>query len=142
MAWLIKYKNWLRKKSQDKESQRNQEIYRKWLSVHDIIESEQSIIKCIQRECFQEEISALKKEKAVKTSSNLQSLDPVFKDDLVCVGGRLKLASYEFDVTRNPVILPKCLRVSDIIIHGPFRTRVCSFFNSGEILDNTSKNAN
>ena len=116
VAWLIRYKNWLKKKNHDQELQRNPELRRKWLSVEEIIEAEHSIIKCIQHESFQEEISALKKDTAVKISSNLRSLDPVLKDDLLCVGGRLKLAPYEFDASRNPVILPKSHYVSDIII--------------------------
>ena len=51
----------------------------------------------------------------VKKSSSLFKLDPILKDGLIRVGGRLNRAPITQDA-RNPVILPKKNRVVDLII--------------------------
>lgn len=53
------------------ELQRNLELRSKWLSVEEIIEAKHYIIECTECESFQEDINALKKETAVKISSDL-----------------------------------------------------------------------
>ena len=116
VAWFMRYKNWIRKKTIDKDLSMKLELPRGRLSVDEINGAEHAIITCVQRECFKEDIDCLQRGVAVKRSSMLLSLDPILNDDgIVCVGGRLKHAPYGVTKGMNQTILPKNHHISDII---------------------------
>eukprot|EP00794_Sanderia_malayensis_P011498 gene11498-12693_t len=79
--------------------------------------AEAAIIKCVQQLCFADEFESLQSsEHTVKGTSSLRKLDPIVKNGILCVGGRLKHAPYEYEHMKHPAILPKRHHVSDIII--------------------------
>ena len=55
------------------------------------------------------------KQACIKKSSPLSKLDPIFQDDLLLVGGRLRHAPI-LEYSKHPVILPKGIHVTNIII--------------------------
>ncbi|KAK7892056.1 hypothetical protein WMY93_024019 [Mugilogobius chulae] len=73
------------------------------------------IIKAAQEEFYSSDIAALTQTQSVPTSSALQKLNPILKNDLICVGGRLKHAGLNTNET-NPVILPKNSHVSLLLV--------------------------
>jgi hypothetical protein len=87
------------------------------ITVPELRVAEKKILICIQKETFTEELYDLssKSNNCVKKSSSLFKLDPILKDGLIRVGGRLNRAPITQDA-RNPVILPKKNRVVDLII--------------------------
>ena len=87
-------------------------------------------MKYVQRQSFSEELVCLldkesevelKKSvrvscaRSVKNSSSIAKLDPVLRDGLLSVGGRLRRAPIEQE-QRHPVILPKKHHVVDLIV--------------------------
>ena len=54
--------------------------------------------------------------KDIKKLNSLRRLDPIYKGDLLCVGGRLKHLPARFDDLKHPVIIPKIHHVVDLII--------------------------
>lgn len=78
-------------------------------TLEDLEKAENSIICQTQRQYFPEEMTALQTtQRGVKRSSSLYKLDPVLKDGVLRVGGRLRRAAMP-EETKFPVILPKKL---------------------------------
>ena len=73
------------------------------------------IIKLAQLEYFQSEILALESERKIKSNSRLVSLNPVMKNGVLCVGGRLKHAPLATEAI-NPMIVPNEHHVAELII--------------------------
>ncbi|MEL7341107.1 MAG: hypothetical protein AAGM67_11510, partial [Bacteroidota bacterium] len=116
VSWILRYKQWLLRKVRKKRVP-FELGEKKRITNAEMNEAEAAIIKCVQQECFADELISLQSsEHAVKSTSSLRRLDPIIKNGLLCVGGRLKHAPYEFDHMRHPVILPKRHHVSDVII--------------------------
>jgi transposase InsO family protein len=85
-------------------------------------EAEVAILRFVQHEAFQKEITALQRcthepEKiTISKSSKISNLDPVLGDDgLLRVGGRLRNAPIAQEA-KHPVILPSDCHISSIII--------------------------
>ncbi|XP_054867909.1 uncharacterized protein LOC129347292 [Amphiprion ocellaris] len=73
------------------------------------------IIKAAQEEFFSQEMVALASNQPVPRNSALQKLNPVLKEDLIWVGGRLKHA--QINATEwNPIILPKNSHISLLLV--------------------------
>ena len=86
------------------------------LSVGDLTRAESAIIRFSQQAIFKEEISMLKGgASGVKKTSDIYRLDPVLKDDLLRVGGRLSQAALPEEL-KHPVILSKSQHVSNLIL--------------------------
>jgi hypothetical protein len=89
------------------------------LTVDELKAAEKVILRCVQQKYFPEEIAVLQKQKSkqacIKKSSPLSKLDPIFQDDLLLVGGRLRHAPIP-EYSKHPVILPKGIHVTNIII--------------------------
>ena len=93
-----------------------EQVRRGKLLVEDLQEAEECIIRCVQQECYENEMILTEdRVKSVRKSSPLQKLNPILKCDLLCVGGHLKHMPHESEALKNPVILPK-RHVVDIII--------------------------
>ena len=115
VAWLLRFKKWFLYRFKRKEEY-NPLLFQKRITVEEMNEAENVIVKCVQSECFAEEISTIQSMAMVKKSSSLRRLDPFLKEGILCVGGRLKNAPYEYNDTKYPIILPKNHHVSDLII--------------------------
>ncbi|XP_053973204.1 uncharacterized protein LOC128873578 [Hylaeus volcanicus] len=89
--------------------------YKDHLCVQEIAESERQIIKIIQAEQFDNEISQLKNGEHIK-NSRLANLSPfIDENSLVRVGGRLKNANISF-AQKHSILLPSRHHVTDLII--------------------------
>ena len=68
--------------------------------------TETFIIKLVQQETFDLEITALRSGKAVPKNSSIVNLDPYLDDDSILrVGGRLRSAEIDRNF-KNPCIIP------------------------------------
>ena len=101
------------------------------ISVDEIDKAEKEVLKFVQRQSFQEEISCLKekgkenesdglknnkeKKPLIKKSSAIYKFDPVKIDGLLYVGGRLKQAPIP-DSAKHQIILPKKHHVVELIV--------------------------
>ena len=87
------------------------------LTVQEIRDAEFDLIRQCQRDAFPEEVCALKRGRAIPSSSALISLQPQLDEaGIMRCGGRLRYADHLPPDTRCPVILPKTSRVTSLII--------------------------
>ena len=89
-------------------SWKNQSIERKEvreLTADDLEAAEEKWLKLIQMQHFEEEYKTLLKGKPVSTKSRIVHLDPVLKNGLIRVGGRLHQAQIPEDA-KHQIILP------------------------------------
>lgn len=96
----------------------------KQLSVADLQDAEAAIIRMVQRDAFQEEVSALEikrenddgRKSAVKRTSPTYKLDPnIDNRGIMRVGGRIRNGDYDLS-TKHPIILPRKSHVTELII--------------------------
>lgn len=73
------------------------------------------IFKCVQKESFTKDFADIERHGKVTQSSCLSKLSPTLHRGLIRAGGRLRNATV-IDEFKFPVILPKCSRVSQLII--------------------------
>ncbi|KAK3744013.1 hypothetical protein QZH41_004823 [Actinostola sp. cb2023] len=131
IAWILRYKNNLRKQSQRRKANEVISYQSKVnaiipLSVSEINDAERVIVKYVQKQAFKEELSILNcidkenqessNQSTVKKCSSIYKLDPIMKDSLLRVGGRLQRAPIENDA-KHPIILPKKHHVVKLIIN-------------------------
>eukprot|EP00795_Rhopilema_esculentum_P017675 gene17675-9329_t len=116
IAWLLRYKNWLLQNIRSiNETQSGIKSYR--LSTEELRDAECAIVKCVQNECFTEDLKLLQSpQKSVRRSSSLRRLDPVIINGVMSVGGRLSNAPFNSYEAKHQIILPKQHHVSDLII--------------------------
>ena len=96
------------------------------LQVNELKIAERNVVRCVQRTSFPEIITALRKvgtesaKKDVKRNlqnigSCLYQLNPMLKDNLIVVGGRLQFASIN-EEAKHPMVLPSKNHVTDLVI--------------------------
>ena len=91
------------------------------LTVDELNNAEDVIIRAVQQQAFAAEIAALKSGgKHVKTSSSLSKLDPLLHDGCLRVGGRMNRTDAGFNV-KHPVILPREGHIPKLIIEDAHR---------------------
>ncbi|XP_072384591.1 uncharacterized protein [Diabrotica undecimpunctata] len=86
------------------------------ISITELEVSLNTIVKIVQNECFQSEISQILKGNTVKRNSNLISLNPFLKDGILRVGGRIKNADFSTFSQRHPILLPSDHHITTCII--------------------------
>ena len=96
VAWLLRFKKWMLHSIRNKDEQ-HQLKFQKRITVDEMNEAESVIVKCVQSECFAEEIDTIQSLATGKKSSSLRRLDPFLKEGVICVGGRLKNAPYGYN---------------------------------------------
>ncbi|XP_033106055.1 uncharacterized protein LOC117108202 [Anneissia japonica] len=80
------------------------------LSVQDMRRAEEALVRFVQKEHWPNDIASLHKK-----SSSLRRLDPVIKNKLLCVGGRLQRANIDV-MSKHQVLLPRNSHVSRLIL--------------------------
>ena len=124
-AWLLRYKNNLRQCSELRKQGRIADPQQTGpispLSLVELVDAEKLILKYVQDDCFSDELRYLKSNQDGKNtsyvlskSSSIVKLDPIVKDGLIRVGGRLQQASIDSDA-QHPIILPKNHHVAKLI---------------------------
>lgn len=87
------------------------------LSATEINDAEECILRLIQQETFADEISALKKQKAVPKTSTLVKLSPWLDDrGILRMLGRTSSCLFITKDAKNPIILPRDHHVTSLVI--------------------------
>lgn len=131
VAWILKLKTTLlemiRKKNQLSHGAANkveEERKKRWraacgnqsLTPDDLTRAETAIVRFTQQQRYQEEFAVLTSGKGeVKRESSIYKLDPILKDGLLRVGGRLRRAAIS-EESKHPIILAKDLHISTLIL--------------------------
>ncbi|XP_061159982.1 uncharacterized protein LOC133170834 [Syngnathus typhle] len=87
----------------------------KTLSVQDLEEAEEAIVKFCQNQGFPQEMASLHNGRNVNRKSSIFRLDPVLDHGLLRVGGRLSRMAMP-EVPKHPAILPKRHHVSELLL--------------------------
>jgi len=101
VAWILRYKSNLKKTSEARKRGENIKMDSNTplirISVEEMKTAGNEIARVIQLHCFPAELAVLKAEdqktrrkRSVKKASSIYKLDPIMRDGLLCVGGRLK----------------------------------------------------
>ena len=125
-AWILWFTNNLRRLVERKRHNQSTDVSATYpispLNLEELSKAETHILKCVQANCFDEELRQLKESTGrnnetneVRKSSSLVKLNPVVKDGLIRVGGRLQQARIDGDA-QHPIILPKTHHVVDLLI--------------------------
>ena len=77
----------------------------KHVSLEDLRNAECKIWTLVQDEAFAKEKDKLMSDSQIPTSSKLIEFNPILKDGLICIGGRLKNSSLQ-ENAKHPIILP------------------------------------
>lgn len=120
VAWLLVLKGALRnavKLGRKRNLRSSVKTKKTHLTLSEIQDAELLIIKFIQRKYFSEEIDKLSnpEPKGVGSSSSIKRLNPILKDGILRVGGRLERSSLSMD-SAHQIILPRDSRVSHLIL--------------------------
>lgn len=131
VAWMLRYRSRLQQACCKRRSGEFVERLEKKLepiTVEEMELAEKEILKKVQWKSFAEEIQTLKskeelnksidegkKPNYIKKTSVIVKLDPVLKNGILCVGGRLKNASIPVSA-KNPAIIPSGHRIVDLIV--------------------------
>ena len=113
VGWLIRFKNCLRHRVKPGSDQEH--LVKPVLSVGELKNAEQEIVRLVQVESFQKEMETLQKSPDVRLNGQLQNINPMLVDGVLRVGGRLPNAPISQDV-KHPVILPHKSNVTKLII--------------------------
>lgn len=85
------------------------------VTVEEREKAAEAVIKIVQQQAFAQEIKILQGGKDIPNSSSLFSLDPIWSEGLLHVGGRLKNSSLCHKV-KHPVILPNNSHITKLIV--------------------------
>lgn len=95
---------------------KQEKIIDSYLTVDEMQNSLQVIIKCVQLEFFQDEILCLSKNKPLKSSSSIISLNPFLdQNGILRVGGRIHNASISY-AQKHPILLSNKSHVVELLI--------------------------
>ena len=127
VAWLLRYKELLKSKSERKKDPLNaeedeRETTAKNLTVDELRKAEENILRYVQQAAFPEvhfRIIMAERSNPKKTlkglGTSVYKLNPTLKDGMLVVGGRLKNAEIAEDA-KHQIILPYKDPVTDLII--------------------------
>lgn len=113
VAWLLRYKQYLRWRS---DKAKNAKVSSQPLTVAELSEAEDEVIKLVQRESFPSAQAKMHTEHGAGiVHSRFQNLNPTTENGILRVGGRLAYAPLD-ETQRHPAILPFNHHVTDMII--------------------------
>ena len=127
VAWWLRLKKYLLRKSKSQAVQDES----KFLTVTELQGAEEAIIGFVQQQSFPAEMEALKSQKKIKSTSTILNLDPMLRNSLLCVRGRLQNANIP-DAAKHQVILPKVHHVTDLILD--FVHRKCNHRSQNQMI--------
>ena len=123
VAWLLRFKNYLRRSSREVKSGN--------LTVDEIFTATREVAKVVQKEAFPKELGILSRISQGTPSvasvtrrnnlsfvgyvSPLRKLNPLMVDGVISVGGRLERASIRLSA-KHPMILPSKHHVTDLVV--------------------------
>lgn len=81
------------------------------------------VVKLVQQQAFAQEAKTIQRGECLPKSNPLFPLDPTLRNELLCVGGRLKQSSLSQEL-KHPVILPKNSHITKLIM-AHCHTKVC-----------------
>jgi len=108
ITWLLRFKSYCRKRF----LKHDVEIPTTDFTAAEVGNAKRAILKYVKQDHFSQEITALKMGRPVKTDSNLTTLNPVFHNGYIKVGGRQQ----DVNADRYPIILPSKHHVTRLII--------------------------
>ena len=111
VAWLIKFISFWHNKKKG--------VHKHDMTIltsDDIKRAETMIYRIAQKESFPTEYYELSNKSSISTKSSLISLKPIFIDDLIRVGGRIKHAEIPFD-SEHQIILSPSHELSRILVY-------------------------
>ena len=111
VSWWLRWKQFLINRAKNREITKEPE----YLLVEEVKKAEETIISVVQQEAFPVEYEALKKSKPIPKNSTILNLDPILRNGVLRVGGRLRNAPISED-SKHQMILPKHHHISDLII--------------------------
>lgn len=106
VAWILRFIKYIRSGRQIQASN--------YLSIQDLKDAEHVLLRIAQKEDFGNEIMALNKQKEIGHNSKLKALNPLMKNKLIVVGGRLENADIS-EEQKRPIILPANHRITRLI---------------------------
>jgi len=106
VGWILKFIEYVGSKREEPRA--------KYLTVQNLRAAQRALLQTAQEEAFGKEIAALQQQKDVSHRSKLKSLNPLLKNKLLVVGGRLEYAMITAE-QRTPIILPADHRVTRLI---------------------------
>ncbi|XP_043242095.1 uncharacterized protein LOC122391859 [Amphibalanus amphitrite] len=124
VAWVLRVKTMLqdrrrkRLRGLQQDVGKNEKQKLRLLTTDELQEAEDAVIRYVQRQSFPEEVALMEgladetrgstsqAEKKLRRSSRLYGLNPVVKNGIMRVGGRLQRSEYPYE-SKHPVILPK-----------------------------------
>ena len=112
VAWLLKYKEYLRRRCVKGMKDNDISTY---LTTKDLEDATLAIVKLVQHESYEMEINDLKKHDKVKLSSKIVRLRPLLIDGILRVGGRVMEAPISYEA-KFPVIIPPKHHVTQLLI--------------------------
>ncbi|KAK3727758.1 hypothetical protein QZH41_005217 [Actinostola sp. cb2023] len=101
IAWLVRFKTYCRSRYG---KGKRIEVSKDPLSVKEISEAEDDIVRLVQREAF-----------CLKKDGSLKNLSPILEEGILRVGGRLVNAPVE-ETLKHPAILPSKHHVTNLIV--------------------------
>ncbi|XP_060871338.1 uncharacterized protein LOC132945583 [Metopolophium dirhodum] len=106
VAWILRFVKYVISKRQAQQT--------RYLSVRDLRDAENFLIRRAQAEEFGEEIKALNDQKEIPHSSKLHALNPVIRNELLVVGGCLTNANIS-EEQKRPIVLPVDHTITQLI---------------------------
>lgn len=115
VAWLLRFKAiFIQKYGRGKNSSQPV-VNRRYLTVSEVRKATEVVLMMTQRDAFARDIKCILDTGRVLKVSSLNKLSPVYKGNLLRVGGRLENAEISYD-SKHPVILPSDHHITRIII--------------------------
>eukprot|EP00057_Strongylocentrotus_purpuratus_P026706 XP_011681180.1 PREDICTED: uncharacterized protein LOC100893948 [Strongylocentrotus purpuratus] len=112
VGWILRYKQYLR----SKKSQRfSSDDGKSDLTAHELNAAETAIIQYAQYQAFPDQFMLRAEGKSTRTNKRLGKLNPIIKDGLLRVGGRLGKAPIGED-EKHPLILPYDHHITALLI--------------------------
>jgi len=86
------------------------------LPIHILQEADTVLIKHIQKQHYQKELTCLENNQLVARASHIYKLDPFLKDGIIRVGGRLSRSSMQYNA-KHQILLPGESPFSKLVLH-------------------------
>ena len=112
MSWLVKtIRNWINRKRKGNRDT----IETLYVTVNDRRLAEAILIRFCQRDSYSKELRLLQQQKELPIKSNILPLNPMLKDEVIRVGGRIDKSNLPFE-SKHQIILDKDHTLTKLIV--------------------------